>query len=410
MRMNMSRWCAAGLVAMACVTAGASAQVRIYGGLCNFDVYNETGDDCNEFEFELDGPHPEDVYHTYRNSNYASPRIESLADNSGIRVIYSRPIHATHPHAVEHFGVSLRNMSLVTGQRFKWKNGGIQPPTPPANPPLPTLSMVIATVNNREVVLETLTNTDALQRPIWVQRKVTHVGREVNLEELMTDNPLIQGSQQIDPNPVLLYVNEPIEHDEQVADFFEQGSQVISYEVWMDSTRYVNNVLIHEPGQRLGNVMNASLTQRPGCDVGTPTITMQPQDTSAWLDSGADFYCAGTGNPNFGRINYQWRHEGVDMEGEDQPHLNVDPITPASAGAYTCIVSNDCGFTTTLAAYLTVVSCDADYNQDNAVDFFDYLDYVGDFADGKFLADFNNDGVLDFFDYLDFVGAFASGC
>lgn len=111
MRFGMSKWCAAGLVAISCAAASVIADVRIYGGLCNFDVYNETGDDCNEFEFELDGPHPEDVYHTYRNGNYGSPRIESLPGNTGIRVIYSRPAHATHPHAVEHFGVSLRNMS-----------------------------------------------------------------------------------------------------------------------------------------------------------------------------------------------------------------------------------------------------------------------------------------------------------
>jgi hypothetical protein len=49
----------------------------------------------------------------------------------------------------------------------------------------------------------------------------------------------------------------------------------------------------------------------------------------------------------------------------------------------------------------------ADFNGDTVVDFFDYLDFVAEFASGSLEADFNDDGVLDFFDYLDFVAAFA---
>ena len=55
-------------------------------------------------------------------------------------------------------------------------------------------------------------------------------------------------------------------------------------------------------------------------------------------------------------------------------------------------------------------SCRADYNLDTTVDFFDYLDFVNDFAAGRAAADFNGDGVLDFFDYLDFVQALSAGC
>ena len=55
-------------------------------------------------------------------------------------------------------------------------------------------------------------------------------------------------------------------------------------------------------------------------------------------------------------------------------------------------------------------SCNADYNLDSSVDFFDYLDFVNDFAAGLAAADFNGDHVVDFFDYLDFVQAFSSGC
>ena len=56
------------------------------------------------------------------------------------------------------------------------------------------------------------------------------------------------------------------------------------------------------------------------------------------------------------------------------------------------------------------IQCPADFNADNAVDFFDYLDFVQAFATSGPGADFNSDGVVDFFDYLDFVAAFAEGC
>ncbi|MBU6414230.1 MAG: hypothetical protein KGS45_12240 [Planctomycetes bacterium] len=49
----------------------------------------------------------------------------------------------------------------------------------------------------------------------------------------------------------------------------------------------------------------------------------------------------------------------------------------------------------------------ADFNGDTVVDFFDYLDFVAEFAAASLESDFNDDGVIDFFDYLDFVAAFA---
>jgi hypothetical protein len=54
--------------------------------------------------------------------------------------------------------------------------------------------------------------------------------------------------------------------------------------------------------------------------------------------------------------------------------------------------------------------CLADINQDGALDFFDYLDFVAAFSEGLPPADFNYDGNIDFFDYLDFVASFSNGC
>jgi hypothetical protein len=74
------------------------------------------------------------------------------------------------------------------------------------------------------------------------------------------------------------------------------------------------------------------------------------------------------------------------------------------AGGY----SNDAGDLTLHVNFQR--SCSADYNNDGAVDFFDYLDFVSDFTGGNPAADFNSDTVIDFFDYLDFVSAFTTGC
>ena len=54
--------------------------------------------------------------------------------------------------------------------------------------------------------------------------------------------------------------------------------------------------------------------------------------------------------------------------------------------------------------------CPADWNDDDVVDFFDYLDFLTSFNSGTLAGDFNDDQVVDFFDYLDFVNEFSSGC
>lgn len=64
--------------------------------------------------------------------------------------------------------------------------------------------------------------------------------------------------------------------------------------------------------------------------------------------------------------------------------------------------------------YLDAVSvmhwCPADFNQDSAVDFADYLDFVTALNSLDSSADINFDGVTDFFDYLDFLQYFGVGC
>ncbi len=56
------------------------------------------------------------------------------------------------------------------------------------------------------------------------------------------------------------------------------------------------------------------------------------------------------------------------------------------------------------------ITCAADFNADGIADFFDYLDFVEEFAANRWISDFNRDNVIDFFDYLDFAARFSDGC
>jgi hypothetical protein len=75
------------------------------------------------------------------------------------------------------------------------------------------------------------------------------------------------------------------------------------------------------------------------------------------------------------------------------------------------LVGSSGGQTFTLVGgYWADVRCVADFNGDQGVDFFDYLDFVAALDAEDAAADVNGDGTVDFFDYLDFVQAFDAGC
>src|SRR5690349_1148108 len=46
-----------------------------YGDLNNFDVFNDTGQDCHGFEIELDDVHSVDITYTFDWNHYGAPTI-----------------------------------------------------------------------------------------------------------------------------------------------------------------------------------------------------------------------------------------------------------------------------------------------------------------------------------------------
>ena len=86
-----------------------------------------------------------------------------------------------------------------------------------------------------------------------------------------------------------------------------------------------------------------------------------------------------------------------------------DEATPASAVRFGSRENADPAARPTLVITFAV-ACAADFNHDQSVDFFDYLDFVNAFSSFAAEADFNHDDSIDFFDYLDFVDAFSTPC
>ena len=84
--MNLSAWAKHLMTAVSCIVALAAFSSRpavastAYGDLNNFDVFNDTGNDCHGFEIELDDVHSTDITYTYDYNHYSTPMISE--DNS----------------------------------------------------------------------------------------------------------------------------------------------------------------------------------------------------------------------------------------------------------------------------------------------------------------------------------------
>lgn len=82
-----------------------------------------------------------------------------------------------------------------------------------------------------------------------------------------------------------------------------------------------------------------------------PVITVQPAGQILLVGSTEELSVVATGAPT---PSYQWRKNGVDLPGANQPTLRLSNVQEASAGVYTVVVSNALGRVTSQPATLTV--------------------------------------------------------
>lgn len=85
------------------------------------------------------------------------------------------------------------------------------------------------------------------------------------------------------------------------------------------------------------NSLGSATTSPATLTVNAPlTITTQPRDISASEGNSASFTVAATAS---GALTYQWRRNGVNLTGATAATLAVNPVTAASYGTYSVLVS-----------------------------------------------------------------------
>ncbi len=101
-----------------------------------------------------------------------------------------------------------------------------------------------------------------------------------------------------------------------------------------------------------------------------PTVTVHPSDSSTCEGGVAILSLAHSGTDP---ISYQWRKDGIIIDGAAEATLVIEGVGPADAGAYDVIVSNPCGSDTSDAATLIVEPVViGDHDGDCDVDIDDY--------------------------------------
>lgn len=434
-------------IALAGSASSVLAQATGYtitGGLSNFDVTNRCDHECDEFEIEIEDCHPSDIYHTYRNGNYGSPIIED--HGTFCRIRYHHPAHLTPVGVIEHFGVALRNFNPGTSViRVRWMrnghaalvNGAVPNPYPGggtaqnSQPIMPTITTENMTQPNGDDYIQLhVTNNDPNQF-IWIKRTATVTGREVTLEELMSNDPLVTGSFALDPAPVRLGPGQTMSLNRDLFELEDTQSAVFNAEYFQDVMGTGGPFGGQQPvrGPSLGHVMTASVAAQRLCGVdGAPVILAQPV---AVVDNpGSDVTLDVTVTTADIDPVFEWRKDGVPVDlndprftGADSDSLVIPLLNAETAGTYYCIVSNVCGVAISEAAQVTIIgdegggggegNCPADFNNDGEANPDDLGDYINGFfaptADER--CDQNRDGTIDPDDLGDYINEyFGGGC
>lgn len=117
-----------------------------------------------------------------------------------------------------------------------------------------------------------------------------------------------------------------------------------------------------------------------------------------------------------GATTFQWRHNGVELSGENGPTLTLSGVTGADDGIYDCVVdagTGACGAIATAPA--RVIICRADLSCDASVDDADFVLFAAAYnllvCDDPAMpvdcpADLNADTLVDDADFVLFAGAY----
>jgi hypothetical protein len=214
------------LVIFLTTVASHAQTAAIYGQLGNFDVVNHSGHDGHGFEIELEGLQVSDVPYTFSWQRYGTAQITSTATGVLVRwestytngafdqttvayagggqfggSCYMGSVNYNNA-GCEHFGASLSKSPIAT--HYRWL---IEDPANPGtligyNPPVaitnPVYTVTPPAQAGEPPVLEAeIEAPEAPETPEvygdaqWVKVFKTELTREVTLDELMSDNPIV---------------------------------------------------------------------------------------------------------------------------------------------------------------------------------------------------------------------------
>jgi hypothetical protein len=211
----------------------ASAQSAvIYGGLGNFDIMNNTGQDAHGFEIQLEGLGVNDVPYSFSVLRYGAAQVLPSASGTGVVIRWistydraagqfgqttiAQPANQQYTPGMcyqwtanmydrsgcEHFGVSTLRNPVNTLYRWLVEDGAnpgtLIPVTLNSPVPTPIYSIVPpARPNNPPVLVAEVPAPDPAESPEqfgtarWMKTFKTQLNREVGLDELVSDNPIV---------------------------------------------------------------------------------------------------------------------------------------------------------------------------------------------------------------------------
>ena len=228
--------------------------VSVVGALSNFDLYNDTGTFCDEFELVISNVVPSQLYGTWNyNPHYGTPVV---TDIGGATLVHytGKSANITSPSSIEHFGVILPAFP-TNGVLYTWMHAGTnvgvgrQFPGPVVTiiPVPPTPANPEGRGRHREVRNTDRTNT------YWVQRLSSSTNRNVRLDELMSTNVVVIAATNVDDRPKILRPGDVLRDDDD-GSTNEVESQVTSLQIFADNKG--------KPGHIIGNFMSSAQTIR----------------------------------------------------------------------------------------------------------------------------------------------------
>jgi hypothetical protein len=229
---NSRRTLPCALVVLLCLASRSVLAQTTYGTLSNFDVFNDTGQECHGFEIELDGVSRADVPYTFGSpyQRYGDAKVVDFA--GGVYVRYESPydtvnhvftqttpkapsvVTPTDGHACwtggsadyltkgcEHFGIGINGNPTKTVYRWLIADpnnpGALQPSGTKVSIPAPVWNVAPPPQGGGAPVVQAVLPAEPPEVNAqygdahWVKVFVTESAEPVELHHLVTDDPAV---------------------------------------------------------------------------------------------------------------------------------------------------------------------------------------------------------------------------